>query len=157
MNHSFLKSPLGDSPVIMEAEFKASVSRLFQAWINAEDIKKWFGAGEGGPDQASIDFKVDGKWRFVFIREDEQQDILSGRYLVIEQDEKIVFSWVHTRILVDGKEEVSAESTVTLTFESRGQGSFLRLVHESISSDGVRTNIGGGWNASITKIKALIE
>lgn len=157
MTHPFLKSPLGEDPLIMETEFSASAERVFQAWTTASDIKQWFGADEGGPDQASLDLRVDGKWQFVFLREDGQTDNLSGRYLSIEPNKRLVFSWMHTRILIDGSEEKSPESMVTLTLESRKQGSFLRLVHESISSESAKINVSSGWGVSLMKMKALIE
>lgn len=157
MTHPFLKSPLGEDPLIMETEFGASVERVFQAWTTASDIKQWFGADEGGPYRASLDLKIDGKWNFVFEREDGQQDDLSGRYLSIEPNKRLVFSWKHTRVLIDGSEEQSAESIVTLTFEPRKQGSFLRLIHESISTESAKINISRGWGASLMKMKVLIE
>ena len=157
MNHPFLKSPLGESPVIMEAEFNASVSRLFKAWTTTDDIRVWFGAGEGGPEHASIDLKIDGRWQFAFAEKDGEQDILSGHYLEIETDKRLVFSWMHTRVLSNGDTEVSPVSKVSISFESRGSGSRLKLVHESISSDSARSNIGGGWSRSLVKLKDIIE
>lgn len=157
MEHPFLKSPLGESPVIIEAPFNASVARLFRAWTNPKQIKQWFGSDEGGPAEASVDLKVNGEWRFAFAENEGKQDILSGRYLEIETDKRLVFSWTHTLVLADGSTEQSPESRVTIDFETRGEASHLKLVHELISSDGARKNIGGGWNNSVTKLKALVD
>lgn len=157
MNHPFLKSSPGDSPVIVEADFAANVTRLFQAWTSPEDIKQWFGADEGGPESAKLELKVGGSWEFVFAEKDGQTDSLAGKYLRIEKDKRLEFTWVHTRSFADGKKEVSPESIVTLSFEQRENGSFARLIHESISTESSRMNIGGGWGTSMEKMKALIE
>lgn len=156
MEHPFLKSPVGENPLLMETEFNASTERVFQAWTSASDIKQWFGTGEGGPDEASLDLRVDGKWQFTFTGDDGQIDQLSGRYLRIDPNKRLVFSWIHTRTLSNGSEEISPESKITLTFETRKQGCFLRLVHESIGSDSARNNIVDGWETSLRKMKALI-
>jgi len=157
MNHPFLKSPLGESPVIMEAEFNASVSRLFEAWTNTNDIQRWFGADEGGPEHAVIDLKVGGRWQFAFAEKEGKQNILSGRYLEIETDKKLVFSWIHTLVLPSGDTEVSPESRVSISFESQDNGSSLKLVHASISSDSARSNIGGGWSQSLIRLTGVVE
>lgn len=157
MNPPFLLSPLGETPVIMEADFNTSVSRLFKAWTNADDIKAWFGSDEGGPEHAEINLNVNGRWQFAFTEKEGQQDILSGRYIEIEENKKLVFSWVHTRILPNGETEVSPESRISIAFESRDNGAALKLIHTNISSDSARTNIGGGWSRSFMKLKKIVE
>jgi len=157
MTHPFLKSPQGEDPVIVEAEFSASADRLFKAWTTPDDIKKWFGAGEDKLATALVELEVGGAWQFVFQREGGETDSLSGKYLKIEQDKRLEFTWIHTRTLSDGNSETSAESVVTVTFEPRADGSFSRLVHNAIQAESSRANIGGGWDASFSKIKALVE
>lgn len=156
MNHPLLKSPSGNNPVIIEAEFKASVSRLFRAWTTEEDFVRWFGPEKDCSKTAKIDLAVGGKWEFVFNNHDGTADILSGNYLAIEQNAHIVLSWMHTRTNIEGNSDSSPRSTVTATFESRGTGSFMRLVHESISTESARINVGGGWSASIALMQELI-
>ena len=157
MNLPFLKSPQGESPVIVEADFNASAARIFRAWTTPAEIKQWFGSEEGGPEVAEVDLQVGGDWQFVFPEHEGQIDSLGGKYLKIEQSVLLEFSWTHTRRLADGTIETSPESVVTVTFEQRDHGSFSRLVHKSINSESSRSNIGGGWNASFAKIKHLVE
>ena len=90
MNHPFLKSPSGDNPVIIEAEFKATVSRLFQAWTTEEDFVRWFGPEKNSSKTAKLDLSVGGKWEFAFKNKDGTSDTLSGNYLAIEQNAHIV-------------------------------------------------------------------
>lgn len=157
MDHPFLKSPSGDNPVIIEAEFKATVSRLFQAWTREEDFVRWFGPANDSSRAARLDLTVGGNWEFSFKNKDGTMDKLFGNYLAIEQNTQLVLSWSHARINTEGESETSAESILTIVFESRGTGSFMRLVHESISTESARINVGGGWSASIAQIKVLIE
>lgn len=156
MNHPFLKSPSGDNPVVIEAEFKAPVTRLFQAWTREEDFIRWFGPEKDCLKTANLDLSVGGKWEFIFKNQDGTTDRLFGNYLTIELNTQLTLSWMHTRTNTDGKNETTPKSTVTVNFESRGTGSFMRLVHESISTESARVNIGGGWSASIVQMQELI-
>ncbi len=157
MNLPFLTTPQGEDPVILEAVFSTNVERLFQAWTTPEDIKQWFGADEGGPEHVSMQVEVGGTWEFVFSENEGKVDSLSGEYLRIEKDTLLEFTWVHTRTLADGSSEQSPESLVSVAFEERPSGAFSRLVHKSVISDSSRSNIGGGWSSSFTKLKALTE
>lgn len=157
MNLAFLKSPHGEEPIIVEALFKVSPARLFKAWTTPDDIKRWFGSEKNCLETAEIELKVGGTWRFIFPEKDGQQDCLSGRYLTIEENKKLEFSWVHTRKLADGSEEESAESKVSVIFEARETGSFSRLVHETVSTEGARLNIGEGWNTTFHHIQDMVK
>lgn len=157
MTNPISKSPVGENPVITEATFNTSIERLFRAWTTPEDIKKWFGVGQGGPQSASLDLKVGGRWEFVFAGEEGQTDTLSGQYLQVEQNKLLAFTWTHIRVFANGSEEVSGESKVTVTFEPADDGVFCRLVHEAVKAESARTNIGGGWCKSFEKIQRLLE
>lgn len=157
MNLPFLKSPHGEDPIILEAEFSVPIARLFKAWTTPEDIKQWFGASEGGPKSAAIELHEGGKWEFIFPEQDGQVDSLSGRYLRIEDNKHLEFTWVHTRKKADGNIETSGESVVTVEFEERPTGTFSRLVHKTVTTEGSRSNIGSGWGMSFTKMKHLLE
>jgi uncharacterized protein YndB with AHSA1/START domain len=157
LNLSFLKSPQGETPVIVEANFNACPERVFLAWTTPVQIKQWFGSDEGGPEIADVDLRVGGVWRFVFPESDGKIDSLAGKYVQIEESKLLEFTWTHTRRLSDGSTETSPESIVTVTFEATKNGSFSRLVHKSIQAESSRNNIGGGWCASFNKIKSLVE
>ncbi len=157
MNLPFLETPLGEDPIVLEAEFSVSAERLFRAWTTPDDIKQWFGANEGGPASAVVDLKEGGRWEFVFAEREGKTNSLSGRYLRIEQNRLLEFTWVHTLSTADGITEQSAESVVLVEFEDRPSGAFSRLVHEGVLAESSRNNIGGGWSNSFMKIKELVE
>jgi len=157
MNLEFLKSPHGEEPIIVEAEFSVSPARLFQAWTTPSDIKAWFGGEENRLSDAKIELRTGGHWEFSFAEADGEQDVLSGKYLQIEPDRLLKFSWRHTRKLAGQREESTAESIVEVTFEASAQGTYSRLVHQSVNSEGARLNIGEGWCSSFTNIRELLR
>jgi len=157
MNLPFLKTPRGEDPIILESEFSVPAERLFKAWTIPDDIKQWFGADAGGPESAMVDLKEGGIWEFTFMEKDGETSSLSGRYLHIEQNKLLEFTWVHILKRSDGSTKQSGESVVRVEFEDRPSGAFSRLVHEGVSAESSRNNIGGGWCSSFSKIKELLE
>jgi len=157
MNLAFMKSQQGADPVVMESEFAASPQRVFRAWTTPEDIKQWFGAGDGGPETALVDLKEGGEWEFTFAEKDGQTDSLKGQYTKIEVDKRLEFTWVHVRTNADGNVEQSAESLVVVELEVRSSGTFIRLTHSSVVAESSRSNIGGGWSMSLSKMKGMVE
>lgn len=153
MTPEFLKSPSGADPIIVEGLFKASAQRLFEAWTSPDDVKEWFGPGPGTLDEAEIDLQEGGAWRFAYGARDGQSDELSGLYEEINAPKRLVFSWVHTRTFEDGRLPIkTAASKVTITFEDRDGGGFVRLVHEAISSEDGRMGVGSGWEGTFTRV-----
>ncbi|GAB5467067.1 MAG: SRPBCC domain-containing protein [Rhodospirillales bacterium] len=155
MSLPFLKSPQGQEPVVVEGGFRAAPERVFRAWTDPEEIKKWFGPGGGGLQSASIDLRVGGAWRFDFPAAEGRRDSLHGEYLEIDPGRRLVFSWTHLRAFDDGREEVTPASQVTVTFEPSDQGAFVRLLHERIAREAGRLGVGEGWNGAFASLERL--
>ncbi|MEM9222309.1 MAG: SRPBCC domain-containing protein [Pseudomonadota bacterium] len=158
MSLPFIKSPPGETPVVAEIEVAASTARAFRAFTDPADIKKWFGPGEPSLARAHVELRTGGLWEFAFSAgEDGQIDTLRGSYLEIRPGERLVFTWQHERVLADGQRETTAQSLVTVTFETSGKGAFVRLVHEGIAARSGRLGVADGWNHSMQRIAALVE
>ncbi|UUX49523.1 SRPBCC domain-containing protein [Nisaea acidiphila] len=156
MTLTFLKSPRGADPVVVEGRFKVPPERLFRAWTTPEDLLNWFG-GDNMLETAKVDLRTGGSWHFTFEEKDGTRDVLHGEYLEVEAPSRLVFSWRHHKLTEAGRGEDTPASEVTLTFEADGEETFMRLVHRHVESEGSRSNIGGGWEASFSKIRALVE
>lgn len=157
MNLPFLKSPPGETPVIVEAQFAATPERVFRAWTRADEVVKWFGPAPQSLETVDIDLREGGSWRFAFPKSDGPRASLFGEYVTVEQDRRLVFTWHHQRQFDDGKEETTARSQVTVTFEPKASGTFVRLVHEAIREEDARKGVGRGWNAGFTQLQAVFK
>ena len=158
MSLTFLKSPEGATPVIVEGTFRATAARMFEAWTTPDDIKQWFGPGPGHLDTVEVDLTEGGSWRFAYgMNEEGKSHQLSGHYEEIEAPRRLVYSWVHTVAFEDGRQESTDASKVTVTFEDRDDGAFVRLVHEAIKTEDGRLGVGGGWNGSFVRLQAALE
>ncbi len=156
MSLPFLKSPLGDEPVVVEGHFNASPERVFRAWTDGKEMKAWFGPGGNGLYTARVDARVGGRWRLDYGDNNGQRDVLEGQYLEVVTDSRLVFSWIHERRFDDGHVEKTAPSQVTVTFAATSDGTFVRLVHERIVKKAGRLGVGEGWNGTFARLEEYL-
>ena len=152
MTLPFLKSPIGEQPVVVEGHFSASPERAFLAWSTPEEMVKWFGPGPERVEDMQIDLRVGGCWSLTFKTVDGAQDKLFGSYLDIEANRRLSFSWAHERCFEDGQVETTPISEVSIHFEPTETGVFIKLVHSAIQSEDGRLGVGRGWNASFERL-----
>ncbi len=156
MSLTFLQSPLGQDPVIVETIFKASPQRLFDAWTTPTELVKWFGPETRDLSRAEIDLQIGGAWRFIYEANDRHSDILEGEYQTIEAPKCLVFSWSHSRIFNDGRRETTSPSQVAISFEQVELGTRMRLVHSLVKRESGRLGIAGGWHVGFERLIKLI-
>ena len=153
----FLQSPPGDEPVKISGLFKAPVARLYKAWTNPEEIKQWFGPRPHSIADARCDLQIDGDWCFVMNDSETQREQLEGKYLAIEENAKLIFSWRHVKQLADGQRHETAYSKVTVDFIDCGDSTQIDLCHEAIKEEDGRLGVGRGWHACFEHIQLMID
>lgn len=154
---SFLRSAPGEEPVLLDGLLPATPERVFQAWTDPEELRRWFGLRENGLLAAEVDLRVGGRWRFEMKSDDAARHYLEGAYLEIERPTRLVFTWRHVVAAEGGAPEPSPDSRVTLAFEPQGAATRLRLRHEAIEREPARLGVGRGWEASLGKLAALLS
>jgi len=157
MSLPFLTSEPGETPVVVEGVFKATPDRVFRAWTEPDEIRRWFGPTPHSLETIDIDLREGGAWRFAFPKAEGGQNAMIGEYVDVEAGRRLVFTWQHERVLDDGAREATPRSQVTVTFEPRAEGTFVRLVHEAIEKVDGRQGVGRGWNAGFGQLQALFE
>jgi uncharacterized protein YndB with AHSA1/START domain len=109
--------------------FQAAAERVFDAWLNPEQVRAWMAAAlqslglAGDIRRVEIDARVGGKFYFSDMR-DGNEARHWGTYLELDRPRKIVFTWI-----VDESEEADP-STVTLTIQPERSGCVATIVHE---------------------------
>ena len=156
MSLEFLKSPLGEDPVVAEALFVATPERLFRAWTDPEETPHWFGRTPHSVKTASINLTVNGAWRFDFEAEAGAVNALRGTYLRIDPNRQLVFSWIHEMTGDNGQLKTTPASTVTVTFEPLEVGTRLTVRHEGSASESGRRGVGEGWSRSVASLRAWL-
>src|SRR5262249_1362124 len=101
--------------------FSASPEQVFDAWLNAEKVRKWFAPGLGEMVRIAIDPRVGGSFSFVQRRDGQDIDHI-GEYLEIDRPRRLVFTW-----RVPPSQDTSR---VSIDIVPLGTGSELTLIHE---------------------------
>lgn len=136
--------------------FKASAERVYDAWLNPQQVRTWLAAAlqshglAGDIRRIEVDARVGGGFFFSDMR-DGQEARHWGKYLELDRPRKIVFTWI-----VDESEEANP-STVTLTIQSEGEGSTATIVHEMDAQwkDYV-SRTEGGWARMLDQVDRLL-
>ncbi len=157
MKLPFLKSVPGADPVVVEGVFNTSAARLFRAWTNPDEIVRWFGPGDTPLLSARVDPREGGLWEFAYSERDGVQDVMTGEYVFVVQDEQLIFTWRHERRLSGGNVEKTSPSLVTVTFEDVDGGARLHLRHERIVRESGRLGVADGWSGSFSNLQQLVE
>lgn len=139
---------------------KAPRERVFDAWVNPEQLKKWF-----GPDDdfvvplAKVDLRVGGKYRIQMKNSDGEFHTAAGTYREVKPPERLVFTWAWEK---DGSEpdfgEVEpTEMLVTLEFHAHGNQTELVLMQEKFASVESRDRHEHGWNGCFEKLEKMFS
>ena len=152
---NFTQTPSGTEPVIVSATFNVPTAPMFKAWTQAKQIMQWFGPSPGSLIDASVDPQVGGYWQFVLQNDDEKREQVEGKYLEVESNQKLVFTWSHVVEYSDGTREATKYSKVTVLFTPVEQKTHLEVRHEAIESEGGRQGVGRGWKACFEHIDGL--
>lgn len=134
--------------VKLEIKFDAPVEALYQAWYKPELLLQWFAPGEMILTQAMSSFSVGGKYRMVMQDPDYQQYLISGEYLQIEENKRLVFSWQLN--------EQQPLSKVSLEFAKVNDStSCLTLIHSELPDADMQEHYQQHWIASLEKLSLL--
>lgn len=154
MTRSYLLSAPGAETVEVSGAFPHPVERIWRAWTEADQLKRWFGAEHSDFASMEVDVRVGGRWRFEIAGE-AQPSSLEGEYLVVEPYHRLVFTWTHIRQTDQGA-EATPTSQVSVSFRTIEGGAEVSLRHERIQTDGARRNVGHGWNASFVRLQDVV-
>ncbi len=72
--------------------FAAPRERVFQAWTDPEELKKWWGPDGYTTPSAEVDLKVGGSYRFAMKPPGGEVFFLSGEYREVRAPEKLVYT-----------------------------------------------------------------
>jgi uncharacterized protein YndB with AHSA1/START domain len=136
--------------------FKAAAERVYDAWLNPDQVRAWMAATTrslglaGDIRRVEIDARVGGRFFFSDMRDGEEARHW-GTYLQLDRPRKIVFTWI-----VDESEEANP-STVTLTIESEPEGCTAIIVHEMDAEwEAYRSRTESGWARMLHEVDRLL-
>jgi uncharacterized protein YndB with AHSA1/START domain len=143
--------PSREATLRLTRTFAAPRKKVFRAWTDPEELKKWWGPEGYATPTAEVDLRVGGKYRLGMMKL-PKGDIfyLSGTYREVRPPERLVYTWVW-----EGSPELS-EMLVTVEFRARGKETEIHVTHELFPTAKAREDHEKGWSSCLDRLaKAL--
>jgi uncharacterized protein YndB with AHSA1/START domain len=132
----------------LKRRIKAPPAKVFAAWIDPEQVKRWMGPGEVKAVSAACDPRIGGRYHWVMRNPAGEILDVGGVFREMVPNEKLVFTWVW-------KSTPERESLVTVEIKPDGAGSLLTVTHEQFFDEDARDRHQGGWNGALDKMEKL--
>ena len=135
--------------VIKEITIRAPARRIFEALINPEQRKAWWGSdGRFQTTNVESDLRVGGKWRMSGIGFGKSFTI-SGEYRTIEPPHVLAFTW-----LPDWQPNPT-ETLVRFDLTERDGLTTVRLTHSGLTAEGLQAH--EGWPQLLVRLRGYVE
>ena len=147
--------PRPDSPsptvtLVVRKTIQATAERLFEAWTQPAQLKKWWGPQSVVCVDAEIDLRVGGRYRIANQFPDGKLVWIAGEFETIEPPHKLVYTW---RL----EPEAGASERVTVAFEPRGDATEVIVTHERISNVAIRDMHEQGWQGCLDGLAEYLK
>ncbi|QRR00706.1 SRPBCC family protein [Dyadobacter sandarakinus] len=134
----------------IERQFDVDVETLFQAWTEAEHLKKWWHPMGDSLTEVKNDLKEGG---VVAYYAGDQGLEISGTYSEVVPNEKLVYSWVWNM----SDEGSESGYTLTVQFSSEGEGSKLHVTQDGFSGPELVKPHEEGWQKGLDDLAAYLS
>ncbi len=136
-----------DKPSLtIRRRLKASPAKVFQAWTDPEQIRRWFGPGQTQVSLADFELKAGGRWRILATSPDGEEHHVGGMVREVITDAKLVYTWAW-------RSTPERESLVTVEFAPDGTGTLLTLTHAQFFDEPARDRHRHGWDGALDKLE----
>jgi uncharacterized protein YndB with AHSA1/START domain len=138
--------PIHDHDLRLERHYAASRERVFRAWTNVAELKKWWGPRGFTTELAELDVRPGGHYRLGMRSPDGDLYVLGGTYRVVEPPQRLVFTFVW-----EEGEHAGVETLVTVDFHEEPGGTRLVVTHELFTDAEWADSHRGGWTSQLDR------
>lgn len=146
--------------VVITRVFDAPRERVFKAWTDPEQVKRWWGPKNFTSPVCRIDLRVGGKYLFCMRSADGQEFWSTGVYRQIVAPEQLAFTDSFAdeqgNIVPATHYGMSAdfplEMLVTITLVERGGKTTMTLRHTGLPAGTMTDMTEAGWKESFDKL-----
>jgi uncharacterized protein YndB with AHSA1/START domain len=140
-----------DISLTLVRTIKASPEKVFQAWLDPAQLKRWFVPANGfHMAEAECDPRIGGHYRLKMIDRDGDAHVMYGAYREIVENRKIVFTW-------SGKDRFEDVTLVTIELRAVKAGTELTLTHERFPNQLLCDQHNGGWSGCLDTLARVLE
>ncbi len=132
---------MAELAVEVKKVINAPIEKVFKAWVEPEQMKQWYSPEGMTTPSASSDAKTGGKYS-VAMKMGDQTFNQSGKYLEVDEPNKLVFTWNNE------------SSVVTVDFKKLGDNKTeVALRHSGFSDEQMRDQHDDGWKGTLSKLE----
>lgn len=131
----------------LDRTLRAPPARVWAAWTRPELMTLWFGPHHTRVEQAEADVRVGGRFRVVLREENGERHEVSGDYVAVEPERRLVFTWAWVTM-------PERRSRVAVTLHAVPEGTVLTLVHDRFADAETATRHTRGWTESLERLSA---
>ena len=136
---------------------RAPRTKVFDAFVKPELLRKWFGPRGHTITEATIDAKVGGHYRISMQPRTGETYTVGGVYREVAAPSRLVFTWKW-----EGEEMgAMGETLVTVSLDERrgehGVETELRLLHSGFPAPEAKAAHNDGWSSSLNCLVDLVD
>lgn len=153
-----------EQALVIERVLDAPREKVWQAWTDPEQIKKWWGPKGFTAPSIQSDFREGGTYHWAMQSPDGQVYWSTGTFHEIVPQERLVvtdsFADEDGNVVppshygMEGDHPM--EGRVIVTFEDAGGKTKLTVRYEGMAPSETRDLAEGGWNETLDKLAALV-
>jgi uncharacterized protein YndB with AHSA1/START domain len=132
---------------------KAPPDRVYAAWTDPAQLKKWFGPENVKTRNLIADVQTGGRFRWDCTDPEGKEATITGEYRELQHGKKIVFTWRHE----DNEDWKSHVSIVTVEFLDRQGGTEVHLTHQKLPTQASRDDHNQGWISVLNKLDKFLN
>ena len=134
--------------VTLRKNMAASREEVFDAWLDADGMRKWMCPGTVTEAAVTLEPRVGGRIR-VIMTAPGAEFVNTGQFRVLERPSKLEFTWISSRW-------GSEETLVTIELHERGAGCELVLTHDRFPAGHSASQLRTGWGQILDRLAGLL-
>lgn len=137
-----------DLTLTVHRHISAPIEKLYKAWLDPHMLSQFMTPDEGVSVSKAVVDPVEGGRYLIVMKSAVREMPHSGTYLTLSPYSKIEFTWESPFSTQD--------STVTIDFETKDNGTLVTINHVKFISEEMRTNHENGWKEILEIIDQLL-
>ena len=137
------------SSLTITRTIKASADKVFDAWTQPEQIKRWAAPEGVEVQEAQVDLTVGGRYHIRMLSDEGEHNAV-GVYREVTRPTRLVYTWSW-----EEKDHDVGETLVTVEFNAQGDNTEVVVVHEGFPAAEARDGHEQGWNGCLDGFEQL--
>jgi uncharacterized protein YndB with AHSA1/START domain len=140
----------------LEHRYAAPRERVFDAWTNADVLKRWWAAAPTWETPlAEVDAREGGSYRLSMKTDEGDVHTVRGEFTEVSPPERLAYTWAWEEG-PDAAMGGSENSLVVVEFVEDGDGTIVKLRHSGFANDQIRELHVQGWTAVMANLERAV-